>query len=77
MGFKGDILKAGATKSNFWICNTWDSYKTSTWNFMKQKETPHILYVSFPSLKDINHDPGEEMMHTGECVTFVPWGVFE
>lgn len=34
---------------------------------------PPILYVSFPSLKDPDHDPGPEMMHTGECITFIQW----
>lgn len=34
---------------------------------------PHILYVSFPSLKDPTHDPGEKIQHTGEVVTFIDW----
>ena len=36
-----------------------------------------MLYCSFPSLKDPEHDPGELNRHTGEVVTFVPYSVFE
>jgi len=36
-----------------------------------------ILFCSFPSLKDPNHDPGPELRHTGEAITFVPWEAFE
>ena len=35
------------------------------------------LYCSFPSLKDPSHDPGPELRHTGEVVTFVPWELFK
>ena len=36
-----------------------------------------VLYCSFPSLKDPQHDPGPDIRHTGEVVTFVPWEVFQ
>jgi all-trans-retinol 13,14-reductase len=35
-----------------------------------------VLYCSFPSLKDPAHDPGPELRHTGEVVTFAPWDAF-
>ena len=35
-----------------------------------------LLYVSFPSLKDPLYDPGPELRHTGEIVTFVPYDTF-
>lgn len=78
MGFKGkDITKLGATKSNFWILRDWQVKECETWNFVNKDEKPHCLYVSFPSLKDKEHDPGPDFMHTGECVTFVPYEAFE
>ena len=36
-----------------------------------------VLYCSFPSLKDPEHEPGPKVRHTGEVVTFVPYEVFE
>jgi all-trans-retinol 13,14-reductase len=78
MGFKGDIRKAGAGPNNCWFYDTWDT-EEDVWNVSPEsigKDTP-ALYVSFPSLKDPEHDPGPEVRHTGEAVTFVPWSVFE
>jgi all-trans-retinol 13,14-reductase len=36
-----------------------------------------IVFCSFPSLKDPEHDPGPGQRHTGEAITFVPWESFE
>ena len=46
------------------------------WDFKNKDEEPHILYVSFPSLKDPAHDSGDSNYHTGEVVTFVDWDYF-
>jgi len=75
LGFEGDIKKAGATASNQWFFNSWDQEKT-LWDFKNKGEEPHILYVSFPSLKDPAHDAGDSNYHTGEVVTFVDWDYF-
>lgn len=79
MGFKGDIRQASASGANKWFYETWDT-ETEAWNIRPDMETlPEcpILYCSFPSLKDPEHDPGPEQRHTGEIVTFVPFEVFE
>lgn len=76
LGFKGDIKKAGASSANQWLFNTWDNNITY-WDFTNPDEKPHILYVSFPSLKDPDHDSGEELKETGECITFIKWDTFQ
>ena len=79
LGFKGDIREAGATAANQWFVSSWRQDEAA-WMIDEQRESfpdAPILYCSFPSLKDPEHDPGEEMIHTGEVVTFVPWDVFE
>jgi all-trans-retinol 13,14-reductase len=76
IGFKGDIRKAGCSSANKWFWNTWEMEERE-WDFDSEniQDCP-LLYCSFPSLKDPLHDPGEELRHTGEVVTFVPWETF-
>lgn len=76
LGFEGDIVKAGASKSNQWFFETW-SAEDSTWDVRDPKSEAPVLYMSFPSLKDPRHVPGPQMRHTGEVVTFVPWEAFD
>jgi all-trans-retinol 13,14-reductase len=75
LGFEGDISAGGASSANLWLFNTWKR-EQEAWDPRTESE-PHILYVSFPSLKDSLHEPGESLRHTGEAVTFVPWDLFE
>ena len=79
LGFKGDIRKAGATPANKWFYDTWEM-EGQIWDVQPDQETlprAACLYCSFPSLKDPQHDPGPDVRHTGEVVTFVPWKTFE
>ncbi|MEI8256108.1 MAG: NAD(P)/FAD-dependent oxidoreductase [Deltaproteobacteria bacterium] len=76
LGFKGDIRAAGATPANKWFYEVWDS-DAAYWNAVDPKAEAPVLYCSFPSLKDPLHHPGPENLHTGEVVTFVPYGAFE
>ncbi len=75
IGFKGDIRKAGAGSANKWFYEVWGS-DTMYWNVEDEASEAPVLYTSFPSLKDPEHDPGPEELHTGEVVTFVPYDVF-
>lgn len=81
LGFEGDIRVAGASAANKWFYETWDT-EVEGWSVAANAdagagaEAP-ILYCSFPSLKDPEHDPGDAIRHTGEVVTFVPWESFE
>jgi len=75
LGFEGDISADGASGANQWLFNTWER-EQQDWD-PRTEDEPHILYVSFPSLKDPEHDPGPKLRHTGEAVTFVPWDLFE
>lgn len=76
MGFEGDIAAAGASAANKWLFETWDNNQYF-WDLDNPDEKPHILYCSFPSLKDPLYDPGPKQKHTGECVTFLPWSWFK
>ncbi|MCP4808038.1 MAG: NAD(P)/FAD-dependent oxidoreductase [Proteobacteria bacterium] len=78
IGFKGDITKVGASAANKWFYRVYSS-ETDSWEVREDgvPETAPCLYTSFPSLKDPDHDPGPEVRHTGEVVTFVPWSVYE
>lgn len=74
LGFRGDIQAAGARKANQWFHRTWER-RSNTWD-IDREEAPPMMYASFPSLKDPDHDPGPSMLHTGELVTFVPYERF-
>jgi all-trans-retinol 13,14-reductase len=78
LGFEGDIREAGAGAANKWFYETWDP-EVEAWDVSPGQPVPRapVLYCSFPSLKDPEHDPGPRMRHTGEVVTFVPWKAFE
>lgn len=77
IGFKGDIRTTGASGANKWFWRTWDP-ECSAWDVSRPDalDDAPVLYCSFPSLKDPRHDPGPEVRHTGEVVTFVPWEQF-
>lgn len=77
LGFKGDIRSAGAGAYNQWFYDTWDT-ELEAWDIhdIDRIEPAPVLYCSFSSLKDPEHDPGPEQRHTGEVVTFVPWDRF-
>jgi all-trans-retinol 13,14-reductase len=77
IGFKGDIRSAGVGSHNLWLFNTWDA-EQEVWDVSDPDHIADapILYCSFPSLKDPEHDPGPEQRHTGEVVTFVDWDLF-
>ncbi|MCB9234484.1 MAG: NAD(P)/FAD-dependent oxidoreductase [Bacteroidia bacterium] len=76
LGFEGDIASLGASAANKWLFDTWDNNQYF-WDLNNPDEEPHILYCSFPSLKDPLYDPGPRQKHTGECVTFLPWSWFK
>ncbi len=78
LGFKGDIESAGANRWCQWYYDQWDM-EVSGWDVDPDQPigSVPVLFCSFPSLKDPAHEPGEELRHTGEAITFVPWESFE
>ena len=78
LGFEGEIATNGGSPYSQWFYETWDMER-DLWH-IRGGETPpraDVLYCSFPSLKDPSHDPGPEVRHTGEIITFVPWASYE
>ncbi|MCO4769466.1 MAG: NAD(P)/FAD-dependent oxidoreductase [Deltaproteobacteria bacterium] len=78
LGFKGDIRQGGASAANQWFYDTWDP-EDDNWEVapdIQDLPNANVLYCSFPSLKNPEHDPGQDERHTGEVVTFVPWESF-
>ncbi|MBW2457815.1 MAG: NAD(P)/FAD-dependent oxidoreductase, partial [Deltaproteobacteria bacterium] len=77
LGFKGDITEAGCRRASRWYYDSWNN--DATWQIDEHGELgpAPLLYCSFPSLKDPDHDPGPDRRHTGQALTFVPWQAFE
>ncbi len=77
LGFAGDVAAAGATTYSQWFFDSWDM-EVDGWDVAESATIgpAPVLFNSFPSLKDPDHDPGVEQRHTGEAVTFVPWEPF-
>ena len=70
LGFEGDIEKLGATRSNHWFFESWDT-NDGLWT---NSENPiQMMFVSFPSLKDAKHDPGPSHRHTGQFMVLADW----
>lgn len=76
LAVEGDIHAAGGTSANQWFVESYDT-EIRDWDVSDPNAVAPILYMSFPSLKDPNHQPGPEQRHTAEVVTFVPWKAFE
>lgn len=71
LGFEGDIVRHGATRSNHWFYESWDT-NDGIWSIADNRPVP-MMFVSFPSLKDAAHDPGPSNRHTGELLVFADW----
>lgn len=74
LGFEGDIRAAGATAANHWFYESWDTNE-HVWGNPASEDIPG-LFVTFPSLKDPEHEPGEKQKHTGVVCALVNWEVF-
>ncbi|MCB0325284.1 MAG: NAD(P)/FAD-dependent oxidoreductase [Bdellovibrionales bacterium] len=71
LGFEGDIARHGATRSNHWFYESWDT-NDGIWAAADGGPIS-MMFVSFPSLKDPAHDPGPSNKHTGEMLVFADW----
>jgi len=65
----------GASKANHWFYETWD-IESSLWTNPLKQPTAPVLHVSFPSLKDPNHNPGPRKLHTVEAFAYTDWQLF-
>jgi all-trans-retinol 13,14-reductase len=71
IGFEGDIARHGATRANHWFYESWDT-NDGIWLDAESSPIP-MMFVSFPSLKDPEHDPGPSNKHTGEALVWADW----
>ncbi len=76
LGLEGDIRSKGASSSNHWFHETWDIGPAVCDVPVAALSAPG-LFVSFPSLKDPAHDPGDRQRHTAEIVTTTTWDAFK
>jgi len=71
IGFEGDISKYGATAANHWFYETWDT-DDGIWSGAED-DPIQTMFVSFPSLKDPEHDPGPAERHTCDMMVLADW----
>ena len=75
LGLQGDIRANGASASNHWFHETWDG-DSGVWDDPIAQQSAPGPSVSFPSLKDPAHDPGDKQRHTAEIVAMTNWNAF-
>ena len=71
LGFEGDIAQHGATRSNHWFYESWDT-SDAIWS-AAEGEPIKMMFVSFASLKNPAHDPGPTNKHTGDMLVWADW----
>jgi len=71
LGFEGDIARHGATRSNHWFYKSLDTNDV-IWSAGDDDTIP-MMFVSFPSLKDVAHDPGPSERHAGDLLVWADW----
>jgi len=71
LGFEGDIEKLGATRSNHWFYESWDT-SDAIWTAADGESIP-MSFVSFGSLKNPAHDPGPTNKHSGDMLVWADW----
>jgi all-trans-retinol 13,14-reductase len=71
LGFEGDIARHGATRSNHWFYESWNTDE-GIWGAGDSEPIP-MMFASFPSLKDPEHDPGPSNKHTGQAMVWADW----
>ncbi len=76
LGLEGDIRACGATPANHWFHETWD-INAGVWRNPVEEPSAPALFISFPSLKDPAHDPGDRQRHTAEVVAMASWEPFD
>lgn len=70
LGFEGDIARYGATRSNHWLFESWDTND----GILSSIDDPiPAMFVSFASLRDPMHDPGPSQHNTGEFMVLADW----
>lgn len=71
LGFEGDIARHGATRSNHWFYESWDT-NDALWMPAEGGSIP-MMFVSFSSLKDPMHDPGPSNKYSGDLLVWADW----
>ncbi len=74
LGLEGDIGAMGASSANHWFHDSWD-IGDGAWDPARQA-CPPALFISFPSLKDPEHRPGDRNLHSAEVLAPIAWEPF-
>jgi len=75
LGLEGDVAANGASTANDWIYESWNV--DSLWRSPLIEPDAPMMFVSFPSLKDPRHEPGDRQRHTCEIVALVDPDAFK
>ena len=75
LGFEGDIAQYGATRANHWFYKSWDT-NDAIWK-AADNEPIQMMFVSFGTLKNPDHDPGPAKKHTGDMLVWADWSSVE
>jgi all-trans-retinol 13,14-reductase len=73
LGLEGDIAARGASASNYWLYETWDTQQ-AMWRDPFEDAVPPMVFVTFASLKDPAQRDARR--HSAEVVAFTSWEVF-
>ena len=71
LGLEGDIAALGANRANHWYYDSWDT-NDAIWTTDEDDAVP-MMFVSFPTLKDPEHDPGPSNRHAAELLVWADW----
>ena len=71
LGFEGDVAQHGATRSNHWFYESWNT-SDAIWT-AADDDPINMMFVSFGSLKNPAHDPGPAQRHTADMLVWTDW----
>jgi phytoene dehydrogenase-like protein len=74
LGLEGELRALGASASNYWLYDTWDT-QAAVWRDPFEQPVPPMVFIAFPTLKDPRHEASAQR-HTAEVVAFTEWKHF-
>lgn len=75
LGFEGDIVQHGATRANHWFYENWNT-SDAIWK-VNGNDPIQMIFVSFGSLKNPDHNPGPQKKYSGDMLVLADWSSVE